>query len=361
MMIIFLYLARNFLKTFFMVLLFVLALILIVDGIDQYGNVRSYGATLAECVIYVLIRVPTNLYQFLPLVILISALSFFLNLSKHSELVALRASGISANRIVFVPVLMSFCIGLFSTFPFDPLLVGSRNIAETYLDSFRGRPSQIVRTLKDGVWLREVVSKDIRYIYIPEVKWNNQSFQNIEFFIKKPGQSITHITSKIAKIENEQWNLSDAIVYPEPTQTDTNETNIIQLDTSLNFRNIFSSFSDPKRIQLKNLPEFISNLERDGYDIKEAKTYYYSERMIPVFYMLMALIGSIFALAPLRGGSTSLRAVSAISTGFVCFGVTKLCESLAKAGDVPIILGVSLIPIAGILLGTSLLLHQEDG
>ncbi len=360
-MTIFIYLARNFLKTFFLVLLFVLTLILIVDGIDQYGSVKSYGATLTECIIYVIIRIPTNLYQFLPLVILISTLSFFLNLSKHSELVALRASGISANRIVFVPVLMSFFIGIFTTFPFDTVLVGSRNMAETYLDSFRGRPSQIVRTLKDGVWLREVVSGEIRYIYIPQVKWSEKSFQDIEIFIKKPDQSIIHLASNIATIENGQWNLLDPNIYPEPDQSDTNRAETIQLITSLNFENIFSSFSDPKRIKLKNLPEFINNLERDGYDIKTAKTYYYSERIIPVFFILMALIGSIFALAPLRGGGTSLRAVSAISTGFIFFGVAKLCESLAKAGDIPIILGVSLVPIAGILLGTSLLLHQEDG
>ena len=360
-MTIFFYLSRTYLKTFLLVVSFILGLILIVDGIDQYGLIKNNNTTLAQCLLYVVIRVPANLYQFLPLAILISALMFFMNLAKHSELVALRASGISASRIVLVPVIVTAIIGLILIGPFNNLLVSSKNITDNYADSLRGRSSAAVRRVETGVWLREAIGSDVRFIYIPSINWKTKSFSDVEFFIKSGGLNITHIISKKARIVSDEWVLNDNSTFGEEEPTQRKNLKTISLKTQYNFDNIFASFLDPTRVTLRKLPAFISKLERDGYETNSAKTYFMSELSTPVFLVLMVLIGSVFALAPLRKGGAGVRSITAISTGFIFFGMTKLTESMSKAGDLPVELGVFVVPIAGILLAMSLLLHQEDG
>lgn len=343
------------------VLLFMTALIVIIDGIDQYTTLQSSDISFGQIMVYVLIRIPNNLYQFVPLLILISTLVFFLNLSRHSEIIALKAAGISAAKIVLVPVIITIIISFFLIGSFNNLLVGSRKLSDEYADRFQARPSQTVRTVNDGVWLREVIKDETRFIYVPSVNWQEQTFNNIEFYIIKSGEQIKHLIGKTARISNQQWEISSVEVFKSGKNQQTLAEPSLTLSTNQNFSNIFSSLIDAHKVKTFRLSDFIARLEKNGYDVKSVKTYYYSELFLPVFLTLMVLIGSVFALSPMRGGGTSKRVIYAIASGFICYGATKLTESMAKSGDIPIIVGVGALPIAGIFLAIALLLHQEDG
>ena len=358
-MIIFWYLTKLYLRNLFMVIAFIAAILLIVDGIDQYTRVQSYGVGFGLSMLYVVLRIPDNLYQFMPLVILIAALMFFLSLARNSELVALRASGMPASRIVLIPIFVTFLLGVALIGPLNSVLVKSRILAEDFIDSFKGQPNQTVRTVNNGIWVRDVWEDEVRFIYVAKVHWKAQTFKEIELFIKKDNTSTQHIIAKSGTIEDGYWVLKQTSVYESKESVQTFP--IIKIQTKQEFASLFAILSEPKLVKNRDQSSFIKKLDEDGYDIRPAKTYFYSELAFPLFLSLMCLVGSVFALAPMRGGGTSKRALFALTSGFGIYGVTKLTESMAKAGDLPVTIGVLAIPIAGFFIATSLLLHQEDG
>ncbi len=79
------------------VLLPLLGVVLLADELDAIGT-RDYGP--AEAVLFILLRLPRYLYQILPIASLIGALIGLGVLASRSELVAMRAAGLSVGQLI---------------------------------------------------------------------------------------------------------------------------------------------------------------------------------------------------------------------------------------------------------------------
>ena len=358
----FFYLAKSYLKTFLGIAFVILVIVVIVDGIDQFKVVEDLGGDKGKALVYILLRLPNSLYNFLPLLFLLASLFFFLGLARHSELVALRAAGVSAFRIVCVPIIMTIFLSLVIIGPYHLAMVKARTMSSDLISTLKGQPSDIIRTINRGIWLRENQGEDTRFIFIPRVNWKEKVFPNMEVFIKNPGKDTQHLIVKNGRIADGEWDLR-GVQISQAARNSNAQSGLqnLKLPTKETFESLFADYLDPKTVPLYELPKFITELEKDGYDILPAKTLLYSELSQPLFLGFLCLLGSIFALAPMRGGGTSTRVLLALGTGFAFYFLTKLTESASKVGDIPIIVGVFCVPIAGSLFALSILLHKEDG
>src|SRR5690625_2110968 len=105
-------------KTVFMAVLMVLLVLLALDVvgtfIDEMGSLRG-EYTLFEALVYVLLTVPGRVYQYLPYASLVGCLAGLGILANASELVVIRAAGVSVARLswmVIKPVLLLVARGI---------------------------------------------------------------------------------------------------------------------------------------------------------------------------------------------------------------------------------------------------------
>ena len=113
------HIARTVLGTTMMVLIAFLGLMTIFALIDELGGSReSYG--FGEALTYVALTTPRRIYEMLPYMVFLGALIGLGSLASNSEIVVLRAAGVSVWR-VFVSVALPAFIVLLLGFLLAPL------------------------------------------------------------------------------------------------------------------------------------------------------------------------------------------------------------------------------------------------
>lgn len=108
------YIARAVLGSVSMVLLVIMVLLLIAAFVDEAGDVRGTYDWLEKS-IYVALTMPRRLYEILPFACLIGCLIGLGILANSSELVVMRAAGVSVKRITWMvlkPLLLFIILGV---------------------------------------------------------------------------------------------------------------------------------------------------------------------------------------------------------------------------------------------------------
>jgi LPS export ABC transporter permease LptG/LPS export ABC transporter permease LptF len=136
------YVVREFLRTFFLVLLSFVLLMLIFTFFDLMGHILSNHISLFVVGDYLLNLTPSMLYQLAPLAVLIAVLVTFGVLNRNSEIVAMKAAGISLYRLV-VPIVSIAAVLAVSLFLFDQYYLPQANRRQEALrNTIKGSPAQ---------------------------------------------------------------------------------------------------------------------------------------------------------------------------------------------------------------------------
>jgi lipopolysaccharide export system permease protein len=109
------YMAREYLKTFFILLASLSVVFIVIDIIDNLPRLIRHGATFEQAAFYYLLRLPYLMILTSPVTMLLTGLFLMNSLAKYNESVAIRAAGISIKRAMLplfgLGLLMSVIIG----------------------------------------------------------------------------------------------------------------------------------------------------------------------------------------------------------------------------------------------------------
>ncbi len=136
------YVVREFLNTFFLVLAGFVMLMLVFTFFELVGDILRNHIPLSTVGEYLINLTPSMLYQIAPLAVLIAVLVTFGVLNRNSELIAMKATGISLYRLV-IPIVSIAAILAVSLFLFDEFYLPQANRKQEALRSIiKGRPPQ---------------------------------------------------------------------------------------------------------------------------------------------------------------------------------------------------------------------------
>ena len=119
------YILRTFLRSVlgvFAVIALVITLFTSVENLRRYGD---GGASAGDVLQITLLQAPEVLYQVFPLALMLASLTTFLRFARTSELVVMRASGISALRLILVPVVAALGLGMVFVAAVNPFVAAS--------------------------------------------------------------------------------------------------------------------------------------------------------------------------------------------------------------------------------------------
>ena len=361
------YIARKFLTSLIRVQVSVFALIALLVATEELRFLSEQDVDLQTSIWLIVLKLPASLAMTFPLVMLLASLFMFLGLARTSELVIVRASGISALKILLAPIAVSVLIGLVGIAIFNPIVAATTRNADILHAQITGAPGSQLSVSGDGLWLRQTTPTGQFVIQAQNANRDGNILFNVRFHEYTPtGTLIRRIETPRAELKSGEWRLYDAPqwIFSENASGSNVTTHVasdIILPTDLTKERILESFAAPETLSIWRIPEFIEQLELSGFSAVRHKVFLQSQLATPLLLTAMVLIGAAFSLRHARFGNTGVMALLAVLSGFLLFALKNVAESLGQAQEVPIVLATWAPPAAAALFALAYLLHLEDG
>jgi lipopolysaccharide export system permease protein len=361
-------------KQFFVNMTIAFAVVLGIAGlIDLVELVRraSYkeSMTFLRVAEMAVLHLPYLSEKLLPYGIMIGTMMTLMKLTRSSELVVVRASGVSAWRFLFPAVVIAFLLGTASVVLLNPLASATLGRYEYLEDRYISESGHVMSVSSSGLWLRQIDAGNAMVhgmavgSYILQAAHISQSTmqlsQVIIFLQDKQQQFIGRIDAKTATLGNGVWKLQEAVTsVPNQIPEFSEETT---LPTELSLRQIQDSFADPETLSFWQLSSFIETLEKSGFSALRHKLHWYGIIMTPLVFCAMVLVAAVFSLRLPRRGKMALMVFGAVVAGFTLNFMTGLFNAFGYAGSLPVEIAVIAPHLLAVMISMVLLLHYEDG
>ena len=312
------------------------------------------------------LRLPWIGMQVLPFAVLLGGMLAFWRLTRSSELIVARASGVSAWQFLTGPVLCAIALGAFATAAVSPVSAVMRARAEGLENAYLKTGGGPLALQGGQLWLRQsdrqIDPEGVAMLHANGVllKDNRLTSQAVSVFrLDGHDRLLARIEAASATLEAGAWVLEGARVSTPGHLPDASRT--LALPTNMTVDRVEQSFAAPDTFSVWALPGFIDLLERSGFSAIRHRLQFQALLALPLLAGTMALLAAGFSMRPSRRGGVARMIGSGVLAGFALFMVSKIAEEFGQSGTLPAALAAWAPSAAGLSLSVSLLLHLEDG
>lgn len=359
------YLFMRTLGGFGVALAAVAASILLVDVVEQ---LRTTGArsdlSLWQALGLTALKTPMLIEQTLPFVVLAGAMIGLVQLNRRSELIALRASGVSAWRFLGPTAAAAVLLGVFATTILNPIGARLYERFEAIQARIEGSEASDVVT-RNGVWLRQGDATTQTVIHADSIAPNSTKLLNVTFFVFEVREGgalsfVNRIRAEEAVLRpSSMWELRN-LVTARPGAPPEPET-IVSIPTTLEANALFDTFVTPGALSFWRLPGFISAAKAAGLAPTRYELKFQSLLALPVLLAAMASLGAVFSLRLQRLGGLAGYVVMGIVGGFALYFSGQLAAAFAVTEVVPPIVAAWAPALTGFFSALAILSFVEDG
>jgi len=362
-----LYIARQFTLSILAMIAAFTGLVSLFDTIDLLRRVATKPNVPTSLVMEIAgLHIPYYMIMILPFGVLIGGIVCFWRLTRTSELIVARASGISAWQFLAAPLACALLIGSLTTAIISPLSSAMFREAET-LDETYLQTGGSKMTLSGGsLWLRQIdttlVPHGVSILHMNDVHMKNGTLQvsGISVYrLDERDKLLVRVEAPTGHLAPHTWQFDNAsTITPDhlPTHVGT-----ITLPTDLTVSRVEESFASPDTLSVWSLPGFIALLDHSGFSSIRHRLHFQSLLALPILAGTMALVSAGFSMRPTRRGGVARMIGSGVTAGFALFMVSKIAEQFGDSGALPPVLAAWAPTGAGLCLAVALLLHLEDG
>lgn len=361
-----LYIARRFVSMFLRVLGIFFGIMMLIDVIDQLRWLPEGGGSVGTALRLSVLNVPANLYEILPLIVVLSAIALFVGLARSSELVVVRAAGRSGLRFLVAPVLTAVLCGALAVAVLNPLVAAtSRLYDDAQAEIARGGAS--VLSLSDsGLWLRQGTAEGQTVIQATRSNQDGTELYGATFMLfDGNGLPSARIEAEVARLEPGAWVLDGAkqwdLATENPEQVALSGQSGLRLPSDLTAEGIRDTFGTPSAIPFWELPAYIDGLKRAGFSARSHEVWFNMELAQPMLLAAMVLVAAGFTMRHARFGRTGMLVLFAVLSGFAIFFLRNFAQVLGENGQIPVALAAWTPPLVAGMMALGLLLHLEDG
>jgi LPS export ABC transporter permease LptG/LPS export ABC transporter permease LptF len=332
------YIISSFFFYFFVLLFTFVTLTEVFNFFELLGDVFRNHIPISDLFRYLFFLAPKLIYDAAPLSVLVATLVTFGILSKHNEITAMKACGVSLHRLS-LPVLTAGALLSAALFAFDHYVATGANVIQERLrNQIKGRPAQTYlrpqspwifgqgprifyyRYLNEaegvlgGVSVYELEENSFglaRHIYADRARWEpalrTWVFQN--GWVRDLGRG----RDSFRKFEGE------AATFPE-------------IDEPPSW--FVKEVKTYKQMTFEQLGDYIAEMRQSGFNTIPLQVQFHKKFSTPLFAFVMALLSVPFAfLTGTRGALTGVGVSLGIAVAY--FALNYLFEQLGNAGQLP--------------------------
>ena len=336
------YVLLEFLNMFSLILVAFVLLMLVFTVFDLLGDILRNRIPLSVVGAYLVNLTPLMIYRLAPLAVLIAVLVTFGVLNRNSEIIAMKATGISLYRLI-VPVISVAAILSISLFLFDEYYLPQANRRQDALrNEIKGRPPQTV-THPEQNWIfgQPHPGEPGRIFYYKFFDPDRDEFANISVFEFDP--TTFALTRRIFATTAIWDNAANTWRFQNGWQNDIegDHTNGFVRFTQTSFKEIHEepAYFNKESLQAQQmnfgqLDRYIGDLRQSGFDTMKLRVALWQKLAYPLIAVAMAILAIPFALSMGRRGSLTGIAV-AIGVALTYYVVDGLFGALGSVNYLP--------------------------
>src|SRR5207248_4552785 len=328
------YMVRLFLTRSLAVLVALVLILMTLDLLGESGKILAIpGNGDAELWRYVSYRVPMLISRFLPFSVLLGTLIAFVGLNQHSEVVAMKAAGLSAHQIL-APLIVASIVIAVGLFAFDEaVVVNSARVVNAWYDNDY-KPIPPDRGILTNVWV--LSGEDLVRAGIVNGRAPNLIVRDLTVYERTGGilQRVIRVALAVPRPASHDWALHDVRIY----DAGMNVVRQVPLMTGLGGvtpQQLTIAKVEPTELDYWTLKRRIVELEAAGRPADEAKAGLAHKISAPISTLLMPLLAAVAAFGLARSGQVLLRASLGMALGFAYFVADNFSLAMGNAGAYP--------------------------
>ncbi len=296
------YIGRNVLSAILLALVVLVTLIAFVTLLDEAGDAGRGDYGMGDVFLYVLLLLPRFAYELFPVAVLLGSLIGLGGLASHSELVAMRAAGVSLSHIVLA-VMKAGVLAMLVVILIGELVAP---VSEQYAEQLRS--SRIAQNVTSqtpyGFWARDGDAFiNIRYVLSSA---HLKDIYIYEFSSDYALQSATHAAE--AEYQGSHWLLKElrkSLFTPEGVTTERRAS--ANWSSMLNPDILDVVVTRPSVLPAWGLYQYIRYLRDNGLDARSYEVVFWGKIVSPLVILVMVFLSVPFVFGSLRSVGVGQR------------------------------------------------------
>jgi len=344
------YIIKTVLFSTFMFLFIVLALYGFISLADSFKYVGRGSFSATDAFYYTALSLPRRLYELFPSSVLLGTMMGLGTLNSNSELVVIRAAGVSVSRIIFSAMKAAFFLALLMIAIGEYIVPLSQKTAlNHYTTQVYGASSVIT---KDAVWVRD---KDT-FTKIHSIDTDN-TLRNINIFTFNEDKTLkvsTHAAS--AHFDNKNWILKDIRqTFIADNKVIVNEIEQARWPTLLDLELVDVIVSKLEYLSVFGLYRYALYLDDNNLDSAQYWGVFWAKVISPFSIVAMLLLAVPFVFDSSRTSNAGSRLMVGVFIG-ICYTIAnKITSQFGLVYNIPPFLSASLITLATIAIAALLI------
>ncbi len=316
------------------VLIGILVVYLCVEFLQKADKLIKFHATLSQITRYFLYSVPGMISMSLPMATLIAALLSLGNLSRHNEIIAMRASGVSLVQIVsplFVGGLLISGLGFVN----NEFVMPAYSSRATYIRKVEIEKSQQrVMFQQYKLWLR---GPDNSIVNIELVSPNRNEMLGLNIYKLNADYSVRErIKAGSLAWENGAWRLKNSLTFTQMDDavrsrpSDNEVFNIVENPDDLGM-----IVKNSEEMNFTEMWNYVKRIKLSGYKAVTYEVDLHGKLAYPLASLLMIMISIPFGVHKVRSGGPGKGIALAVAIAVVYWVLTSVGASLGHSGALP--------------------------
>ncbi|MBV9748803.1 MAG: LPS export ABC transporter permease LptG [Acetobacteraceae bacterium] len=352
-----LYMARLFLVRTFGILA---ALVLVLQALDLLSESAKIlgvpGNTDADVWRYVSLRAPQIIARFLPFSVLLGTILTLLQMNQNSEVIALKASGLSAHQVLAPLIVASLGVAVLS-FTFNDRIVSRATATLNAWQKVEYAPLPADRGERTNVWVRD--GDDLIEVDRIGGRGAGAVLRDVTLYDRTGGNLVAIVQAPSGKREGDAWRIGPA------SRFDVASGAVTQLGSILVARGVRpDQFTlgavDADGLSFGGLRSAIGDLNDAGRPTKSLEGSLWHKLSGPLSSILMPLLGAVAAFGLARSGQLFVRAVIGMALGFAYFVADNFALAMGNLGAYPPFLAAWAPFLLFFLIGEAVLIRSEE-
>ena len=357
------YIAKRIIKGLLLAFMVVTSIIMLVDFVEGTRNIgadQDIGS--GTLFLMTLLKAPKLIEQTIPFVVLFGVMGTLYSLNRRSELIVLRASGLSAWRFLSPAIAVTATLGLIWSAAFNPLASSAMNAHDKLVERVSGANTS---ASNENIWLREGSDVAQTVIYaekadILERKLSNTTFYIFEIDTEGTAVFERRLDAKTAELVTQgYWQLRDVIENAEGELPQ--QRTAVSLPTNITVEDIRDTTGINALPPFWDIPATIEKTERAGFSTVSLRMQLNKLLALPIMLIAMTVIAAGVSMHLTREGGTLRLLIIGGLLGFAVYFADSVVSAFGASSALPIILAAWAIPLLVLFLGLSYLARIEDG
>ena len=353
-----LYLAKMFIIRILAVLVMLVLVLMALDLLGSTGRIlEPEGNGQAEILKYASLRVPQLIARFLPYSVLLATLITLVTLNQNSEVVAMKAAGLSAHQVL-APLLLTAAVVAVISFGFNERVVTRANSTLKAWEAVEYGAIPVDSGVKANVYLTD--GDNILTASSLIGSGEDIELDDVTWYSRGPGGIINvQIRATGARYAAPGWQLENPQRFDVGT-AETQALDSIVVGEGLTPEQIDLQSVDPDAQSFWKLAETIEAYEAAGRRTSEMRANWWHRISGPLSALLMPLLGSVAAFGLARSGQLFVRAIIGMALGFAYFVVDNAALAMGSFGGYPPFLAAWAPFFLFLLVGETVLIRTEE-